>query len=200
MKELEGDQALVVVQRNYRVELALPRAEEYRVRRVRPVESQTARSPRLDRGSEQTELFVAERPPFPCVGVETGERQPRTANTEVAPQRFVGDLRRTEHIVAGDPLRHVAKANVGGDEHDPQRRSGHHHANFGAGGQTRDRLGMAREIDAERLDRLLAHRRGDDRARLASPHELDGTQDGAVRRLGARWRRMTGAPLAGGER
>ncbi len=146
MNELEGDQALVVIEGDHRVELALPRAEEDRIRRMRSIEvAGRALAPSRRRDAAERISSSPNTPPSPACGLRPGERESRAANAEVAPQRLVGDLRRAQHVVAGDARRHVAQADVGGDEHDPQRRPGHHHAHLGARSEPRDRLGVARE-------------------------------------------------------
>ncbi len=170
VEQLHRDEALVVIERDHRVVLALAGVAEDDVGDRGPAEDGAIAGERAcacDRGLDQARFFVAEMSAFAGVRVEPGDGDARTRDAEAAHERVRGLHDRAHDAVAAvarKELWNARERDVRGHERHAQARAGEHHRHRqwrrAVGREPRrEQLGVAGEREARRLARGLVNRR-----------------------------------------
>jgi hypothetical protein len=141
------------------------------------------------RRADNALVLVAESAAFAGVRVEPGDRQPRLANGETAPEIAGEDPRRLHDQLLVQRGRHLAERNVNGDRDCLQLRTGEHHhgppRRPGPGGRQRaEEFRVAGMAEAGVVERLLVDRVGDHRRRGARADIADRPCDRLDHRRG----------------
>ena len=184
-EHLHGDQPLVVVHRDDQVEVPRRGPPVEGVGWVRTRRVPTLRDRRLDSGTYQAVVFVAEDPALAGVGVQAGDPDPGLPACE-PPGGVAAQTERTQDGFGFDPVEHVAERHVTGHEDAAERPGAQHHRERRRARAFGHVLRVTRVAVTGRVPRCLRDRRGDDRVRVAGQDLIQRARDVGERRVAVR--------------
>jgi hypothetical protein len=187
--ELHGDQALVVVAGDHRIELALERAQEQRVRGERTADVLALVAKLGHGGREHVPLLAPEEAAFARVRVHAADRDPRARDPELG-QRPAQQPRHAQQFHARDGVRNRAQRAVDRQQRHAQPAADEHHRDVGRARGLRQQLGMPRPRIAGRVERLLVQRRSHQRVHAPRERVLRRPQHRLGRGAAARGRHL----------
>ena len=167
-EQLDGNQTLIVIAGDHRVELPLRGAHEHGVAGQRPLDLNAARARGLDGGTDHGALFLAEQPFLSRMRIQAGDRQTRARDPESRqlPRR---EIDRAVHDLARQDRRHLRQRHVHGGEHDLERLGPEHHRDAGAAGEMAKQIGVALPGQTRARERELVDRGGGNGAQSCRP-------------------------------
>src|SRR6516165_754854 len=189
---LDRDQRLVMVHAECRIVGSARLGMKHRVgrdgtARVDPCGAQLGDS-RLD----DLDLFAPQTTGFARMRVEPGDRENRSGDPEVPPQRRLGDAACMKNRRGAELPDRSAQREMNGYRYDTQPRADeHHHRCFADPGKSGQILGVSWIPKAGAVKAVLVYRIGDERCRVPGQHVTDPGLDRAedsrrIRRIGVR--------------
>ena len=169
MERLQRDQRLVVIHAQCRVILRAGGGVEHRIGREGTGHEPSLGAQRGDRRLDDFDLLAPDHPAFTGVRIERRHREARPLDPEILLQATQRRPPARLDQRAGQHPRYLAQRHVDRHRHRPQRRSGEHHRDIRCrhAATLGDEFGLAGMGKADRVELLLADRRGYDCARGA---------------------------------
>ena len=183
---LDRDQRLVVIHADDGIEAVAGVGLKGGVGGERPRDIEARCLERLDGGTDDRHLLLADLAAFAGMRVKAGDGEPRPGDAEALRQRRGQHPRLALDRRLRQPPRHFLQRDVDGHRHAAQRTDRQHHHRLGMLArlhrQSGEIVGMALMAETGGVERLLLDRIGDDAGDLAGKSQLHRPIDRADHR------------------
>jgi hypothetical protein len=137
----------------------------------------------LDGGGDNFGLFAADRAGFAGVGIQARYRDARSGDSAAAEESFEQPSH-PDNLFCAQRTRDVAQWKMNGNESDREFPAGEEHGEVANPASVREKLGLAREFEADIVHSRLINWTGDDGVDFTAECELDAFLEGLVRGAG----------------